>query len=273
MNNKAFLLGVLALIALTTYLFVEAPAPLPDGLPGGKTVPVAVALAITQAENALVRALYTQEIVGAGKQVGLAFREDWRERDVDAGPLPALFLRETARSLEKHPVRLSLFLGSEFPINAANRFTGGQLERFQTIKERREPQVFYAADTQLHTAMFPDIGGVQPCITCHNQHPQSPKTDWQLHDVMGATTWMYPEAEVTLEALMAMIAALRQGFREAYSAYLAKAATFTRLPELGDKWPRDGYYLPTAEVFMAACRQRVSAGTLDAMVRALEGEK
>jgi hypothetical protein len=62
MNNQAFLLGILVLIALTTYLFVEAPAPLPDGLPRGKTVPVAVALAITQAENALVRALYTQEI-------------------------------------------------------------------------------------------------------------------------------------------------------------------------------------------------------------------
>jgi hypothetical protein len=70
---------------------------------------------------------------------------------------------------------------------------------------------------------------------------------------------------VTVEELMTIITALRQGFREAYSAYLAKAETFSRRPEIGKKWPRDGYYLPTVEVFMAEAMRRASPKTLAAL--------
>jgi len=270
MNSKTFLLTVLGLTTLATYFFVEAPTPLPEGGQRGQTLPIAAALSIMQAENATVRALYTQEIVGAGLQVGLAFREDWRERDVAAGPLPALFLRETARYLEKQPIRLSVFLGSDFPINAANRFTGKQMARFQDLKAQRAPQFFYTEDTHLHTAMFPDVGVVQPCITCHNEHQQSPKHDWQLHEVMGATTWLYPAAAVTVEELLAMLTALRQSVRQAYTAYVSKVDTFPHKPTLGQQWPREGYYLPTVDVFMAAYGQRAAVHTLAALVQAVE---
>ena len=47
--------------------------------------------------------------------------------------------------------------------------------------------------------MFPDLASVKPCVTCHNQHPDTPKADWVLGDVMGATTWSYPKANVTMD--------------------------------------------------------------------------
>jgi len=55
------------------------------------------------------RAIWTKEIVGEGKKAGLKFDEHWRDADLEAGPLPALFLRETAKSMERSPLRLSLF--------------------------------------------------------------------------------------------------------------------------------------------------------------------
>ena len=268
--NRSFIVYVLILIALIAYLFVSAPPPLPETKATGAAVPVERVFAIVEAENDIVRALWTQEIVAAGKKVGLKFDEDWREASVEAGPLPALFLRETAKSLEKHPVQLSLFLGSDFPIREANRFAGLQMEKFQRIKATREPEFFFEPSTRMHTAMFSDTAVVEACITCHNEHPQSPKNDWRLNEVMGATTWMYPASEVTLEELMQILRALRQGFREAYSAYLDKAKTFSAPPAIGERWPREGYYLPAVEVFLAEAAKHASHETLAAIHAALE---
>jgi hypothetical protein len=258
------------LIALIVYLFASAPPPLTEHTNIGETIPIEVVFAIVEAENDVVRALYTKEIVGPGQAAGLAFNENWREDEVQAGPLPALFLRETAMSLEKDPVRLSLFLGSDFPVSPANQFKGKQMELFQAIRAQQEPQFFYAEDTQLYTAMFPDVAVAQPCVTCHNGHEQSPKHDWQLNDIMGATTWTYPANSVTLAELMEILTGLRQGFRDAYSAYLTKTESFSKRPEIADKWPRDGYYLPTVEVFMAEVTRQSSAHTLEAIMKAMD---
>src|SRR5262249_3886630 len=176
----------LALAALAVYLFVQAPAPLPEPTTAkGRTIPIETALAIVAAENDVARALYTSEIVGAGKAAGFAFDERWRDPAVQAGPLPALFLREAAKSLLKSPVRLGLFLGSDFPISPANRFTGRQQDASQKIGKTQKAEFFYAEDTQLYTAMFPDYASAPECVDCHNRHAQSPKKDWKLNDMMG----------------------------------------------------------------------------------------
>lgn len=265
MSSRSFTVTVLALMALIVYLFVSAPPPLPENTHAGAKIPIAQAFAIAEAENDVMRALWTKEIVGAGKKAGLKFDEDWQEEGVEAGPLPALFLRETARSLEKNPVRLGLYLGSDFPINDANQFAGIQREKFKIIKATREPQFFYSPDTESNTAMFPDVAVAEVCIKCHNEHDQSPKSDWKLDDVMGATTWTYPAETVTLDELIKILNALRQGFRDAYSAYLAKAQTFAKVPVIGDKWLQDGHYLPTVDVFMGEAIKRASPQTLEAI--------
>lgn len=270
MAKPFFVISALALLALTVYLFVDAPAPLPDGATVGRTIPVEVLLTIAESENDVARGLYTKEIVGAGLKAGLAFEEEWRRDDVQAGPLPALFLRETASSLEKNPARLSLFLGSDFPINASNGFEGIQLEKFAKVKASRGPEIFFSEDTQLYTAMFPDLALAEPCVTCHNEHAQSPKTDWQLDDVMGATTWSYPQERVSHEEALEVLAALRGGFRASYEAYLAEAETFDNRPPIGDLWPRDGYFLPSADVFMTELERRASISTVRALMSSVD---
>jgi hypothetical protein len=269
MNLRRFILVSLALLVLTVYLFVSAPPPLPEKVPAGTAIPVERLFTLVEAENDAVRALWTQAIVGAGKAAGLKFDEHWRDADVEAGPLPALFLRATAVYLEKDPVRLSLFLGSDFPINPANRFEGPQAEKFRLIKETQAPQFFFAADTGLYTAMFADTAVASPCIQCHNEHPDTPKKDWKLHEVMGATTWSYPEASVSTEELLQTVAALRRGFQEAYTAYLKKADGFARRPEIGSKWPRDCYCLPSVPAFMAEVERITSADTLKDLFAAI----
>jgi hypothetical protein len=268
MTRPLFMLTSLLLTALIVYLFVSAPLPLPEQAVANANIAVERVFALVEVENDAARALWTREIVGAGKPVGLSFSEDWREAGEEAGPLPALFLRETAKNLERHPVRLSLFLGSDAPINSANRFEGLQQKAFGRIRATGKPQFFQMPDTRLYTAMFPDEAVTEACVTCHNDHEDSPRNDWKLHDVMGATTWAYPEGRLTAEQMIDVLAALRTSIRGAYQTYLDKAATFSRPPEIGARWPRDGYYLPSADVFMSALGESTAAASLDALLNA-----
>ncbi|HMJ57006.1 MAG TPA: DUF3365 domain-containing protein [Polyangiaceae bacterium] len=249
------------------YLFVNAPALLPEAsTQEGTSMSAREIMEICAAENAAVRELYTKEIVGAGRKSGLKFDEKWRDAKVDAGPLPALFLRETAKSLAKSSVGLGLFLGSDFPISAANRFSGAQADAFQQMRRDRESRYFFMDDLKLHTAMFPDLAVAPVCVDCHNQHPESPKHDWKMGDVMGATTWTLPTSSMPLPDALAAIAVLRKGFRDAYVAYIEKAKTFSSPPQIGSKWPTDGYCLPSPDSFMEEAERRASKETLGRLI-------
>ncbi len=266
--------GLLALgmVILGIYLFVSAPPPLPSEQEGrlSAQIPIDRVMATIAAENDAVRTLYTREIVGKGQTAGLAFDEFWRKEEVLAGPLPALFLREAAGSVQRTDVPLGLFLGSDYPISSANRFQGEQATVFEKVKETREAVIFFDDASQMHTAMFPDLASAQPCVSCHNEHAESPKTDWVMNDVMGATTWTYPRGSVTMEEYLEIVATVRAGFRYAYSEYLVEAAAFTDPPEIGEQWPSDGYFLPSADVFMEEFAQRASAPSIERILSSRE---
>ncbi|MDX2093375.1 MAG: DUF3365 domain-containing protein [Kofleriaceae bacterium] len=255
-----------AVVTLWLYLFVSAPPQLASTSASGATLPIGDVLAMLERENDAARALWTEEIVQRGASVGLTFDERWRDDDVHAGPLPALFLRETARNLERTPLGLSLFLGSPYPVSSANKLTGMQEVHFAQLVATGAPQTFFEASTARWTAMFSDVAVSDACVTCHNEHADSPKRDWQRGEVMGATTWMYPDAHVSVERTVELVAALRASIRLAYRAYLEKVATFPRVPTIGMRWPCEGFSLPTEEVFMAELARRTSQATLLALL-------
>ena len=253
----------LLLLCLSIYLFKTAPVVLDEEQSKqGVQLPVRVLFEVIAAENNVVRTLYTKQIVGKSKISGLKYSEDWSEEEVQAGPLPALFLRAVAQELEKNPVPVSLFLGSDFPISSANAFDGRQDEVFQGIKSTQQPAFFYADSTRRHVAMFPDYAIAAACVDCHNKHPDSPKTDWKLGDMMGATTWLYPDETVTLDEITKTVAVLRASFKKVYAGYLLKTQGFDSPPEVGDKWPGEGNYLPSVEVFFAVYDTQASEQTM-----------
>lgn len=273
MNKQVFVLSVLFLSTVLVYLFATAPPPLADEVAtSGNAIPIESVMRAVAAENDVARALYTKEIVGAGLKAGLEFEEEWQNPSIEAGPLPALFLRSTAASLERNPIPLSLFLGSPYPINASNQFNGAQSGFYDKILADGEPQFFYDDDIERHTAMFADKAVATACVTCHNDHADSPKKDWVLGEVMGATTWSYPDEAVNLESYLRILAGLRKGFRDTYQAYLDKTKTFANPPEIGDLWPKDGNYLPSADVFMDEIVRRSSVNSLHYGMEALSAQ-
>ncbi len=268
MSLKVFLIWCLGFATLATYLFVTAPPPL-EVEEEKRDIPIETAFALLNAQNQEARALYAKEIVGEGKKQGLEFSEKWKRDDVIAGPLPALFLRETAFYLESQPTRLSLFLGSDQPINQANRFTGTQTELFEHIRETREPESFYSKDTGLFVAMFPDLASSEACIDCHNEHADSPKRDWKVGDIMGATTWSYPKSRVSTEEVLEMSETLLGGIGRAYGMVLDELGGLPKKPRIGNKWPRDGYMLPSQETFMKEVRARAAPRLMQGLFAAV----
>jgi adenylate cyclase len=256
--------GLFVLAAI--YLFATRPTPLQAEQASGRTVPVETVFRVVAAENDVARKLWTADIVGAGKKVGLKFDEKWRDPAMEAGPLPALFLRETSTALQRTRIPLGLFLGSDFPIVQSNLFSGIQADRFAQLRKTGEPEFFNAADIGRFTAIFADRAVAPGCVSCHNEHPESPKTDWKLNDIMGATTWSYPKERVSLEELVQIVGALRASFAAAYDAYLTKVATFAKPPEIGDRWPAEGYFIPSKRAFLAEFERRASPNTVERLL-------
>lgn len=256
-------IAALVLVLGIVWAFVTAPPPLADEKALAQAqISIESVMETIAKENDIVRSLYTASIVGAGIKAGLKFDEDWKDPEVEAGPLPALFLREAAASIERSSVPLGLFLGSDYPISPSNRFSGSQAPIFEEVKKNRSPEYFHDSTTGRWTAMFPDFSSVMACVTCHNNHPDSPKTDWVIDDVMGATTWSYPKERVSAEEFLQIIAAVRAGFRDAYQGYLAEIETFEKKPEVGTRWPSDGYYIPDQATFIAEFERRASSATV-----------
>ncbi|WP_283426389.1 c-type heme family protein [Shimia sagamensis] len=198
---------------------------------------------------------------------GLKFGEEWQEPGVEQGPLPALFLRATAAHMETLPPLVGLYLGSDAPINKSNLFGAGQVTAFETVKATRT--AVYSDDAQSgFVAMYPDVAEVAPCVICHNEHPDSPKKDWKLNDVMGATTWTYPRDEVTADEFLGVLDAMYVSVAHTYETYLGKAARFEVPVEISESWPSaDRRILPNVEVFLAEVKAHAAPVVLQAVMR------
>ncbi len=263
--------SVLALAALAVagiYFFATAPADLDDAT-ATRDVPVETLFRLLDAENASIRAIYTGEIVTPGLKIGLKYREDWKTKDVHAGPLPALLLRETANRLQQRVPEVNLFLGSTYPIEASNMFKGAQSTYFAAIERDRKPRFFRDDSTGRYTAMFPDIASAPACVSCHNDHAKSPRKDWKQDDVMGATTWSFARKTLSTDEVIEILAAYRASAMDAYGAYLKKSASFdaaTR-PQLGARWPKEGLYLPDADAFRRRVEEKNSIASLNLLLQ------
>ncbi|WP_281988080.1 c-type heme family protein [Aquimarina aggregata] len=263
--NRYGIKKLVFLLAINSILSLQSCGGVPEEksstTQSSKVFAVAEILTLIAEENDITRTLYTKAIVGAGKKQGLKFDEDWQDDEVEAGPLPALFLRGISSDIRKSPVPLGLYLGSDFPINASNKFIGKQAELFEKIKTNKESQHFFEEDQKLYTSMFADLAVAAPCVNCHNEHKNTTKTDWKLGDVMGATTWQYPSDSLSYKEAIDVIKAYRNGTKAIYTAYLDEIAAFkidSTKPSIGNKWPSKGFFLPTAEVFIDSVRKLTS---------------
>ena len=142
------------------------------------------------------RTVYTKLIVNrlAVKEKVIKASEHWE--DEKALVLPAQMFRYGAERVAEKGADFTYSLLSLWPVNKQNKpETSVEKEGLQFIADN-PGQNFYAeeelGDKTYFTAGYPDIAVAQACISCHNDHKDSPRTDFKLGDVMGGVVIRIP---------------------------------------------------------------------------------
>jgi len=147
------------------------------------------------------RAVYTKRIVNrlAAKEKVIKASEHFK--DEKALVLPAQMFRfgseMVAERAEKNPdINFSYSLQSIWPINKQNApKTDAEKEGLQYVVDNPGKN-YYAeetlGDTKYFTAIYADVAVAPVCVTCHNDHKDTPKSDFKLGDTMGGVVIRIP---------------------------------------------------------------------------------
>ncbi len=121
--------------------------------------------------------------------------EHWQDLD-NGAPLPAQMFRANAEAVKDLTEEFTYSLQSVWPINKQNGpVTNMEKDGLQYVIDH-PGENFYGTeklgDKDYYTAVYPDVAVSEACIRCHNQHKDSPKTDFKLGDVMGGVVVRVP---------------------------------------------------------------------------------
>ena len=153
------------------------------------TIPIETVVDYIHAVIAADREVYTKHAMERMQVKGVvAVAEKYEEKNTL--PLPAQFLLESGRHLDKMGVGVQYRLISSWPINkrniAANALENIGLGHVVTDPDRPYKGVTKVGDTRYFEAIYADRAVTPSCAGCHNAHPNSPRRDFKLNDVIGA---------------------------------------------------------------------------------------
>jgi len=142
------------------------------------------------------RTIYTQKVVNRlmnAEQV-IEASEHWQ--DDKALPLPAQMFRMGAEMVSDQNVGFTYALLSMWPINKQNApKTDAEKVGLQQVADN--PNENYYTEEKLggktyFTAIYADTAVAQACVECHNSHQDSPRSDFEIGDVMGGIVVRIP---------------------------------------------------------------------------------
>ena len=120
--------------------------------------------------------------------------EHWR--DEKALPLPIQMLRMGAELTAAKTDVFTYSLMSKWPVNEENApLTDADITGLDMI-EQDPLKPFYSTETirgvEYFNAYYADIATSPACMSCHNNHADSPRRDFEFGDVMGGVVVRIP---------------------------------------------------------------------------------
>ncbi|MEM7409533.1 MAG: DUF3365 domain-containing protein [Myxococcota bacterium] len=176
------------------WLFVVACQPAPQAASGG-IEPQLMADAL-HAVMESDRTVYTRNVVNrlVKEQGVIKASEHWKEEP--ALPLPAQMFRMGAEMVAKKDVGFSYALLSQWPINKQNTARTDVEKAGLKFVADNKGENFYAEEElggqKYFTAVYADTAVAPACVSCHNEHKDTPKSDFELGDVMGGVVLRIP---------------------------------------------------------------------------------
>lgn len=147
------------------------------------------------------RTVYTRQVVNRLVKKDKVIKATEHFKDDKALPLPAQMFRfgseYAMKRAEKMPdVNFSYSLQSLWPINKQNApKTKAEEEGLKFVAEHKGEN-YYTTETlggkKYFTAVYADTAVAPVCVSCHNAHPDTPKKDFKIGDVMGGVVIRIP---------------------------------------------------------------------------------
>ncbi|MEM7400581.1 MAG: DUF3365 domain-containing protein [Pseudomonadota bacterium] len=147
------------------------------------------------------RAVYTKKIVNRLVKKEKVIKASEHFEDEKALVLPAQMFRfgaeMVAEKAEKNPdINFSYSLQSLWPINKQNApATDAEKEGLKFVVDNKG-QNYYTTEElggiTYFTAVYADVAVAPVCASCHNDHKDTPKSDFKVGDVMGGVVIRIP---------------------------------------------------------------------------------
>lgn len=142
------------------------------------------------------RTVYTRVVVNRLQNEEKVIKASEHWKDEKALPLPAQMFRYGAEMVSEKNKDFSYQLLSLWPVNKQNApRTEAEKTGLKFVVDNKGEN-YYATETlggvTYFTAVYPDQAVAPACVTCHNAHKDSPRTDFKLGDVMGGVVIRIP---------------------------------------------------------------------------------
>ena len=134
------------------------------------------------------RTTYSLVIVDRlAKSHSLKATEDWKRKNTL--PLPAQFFMMSSRMSNQRGIGLRYRLMSLWPINPKNAPSSPtEKSGLNQVAEKPDQPFTWVVQKNgiwYYEAIYPDKAVAESCVSCHNHHPKSRKTDFKIGDVLG----------------------------------------------------------------------------------------
>jgi len=145
------------------------------------------------------RTVYTRVIVNRLTLQDKVITASEHFEDDHALALPAQMFRFGSEMVASKTDDFSYSLQSLWAVNRQNMpRTEIEMQGLTYISENPGER-FYGEEelggVKYFTAIYPDIAVAPACISCHNEHPDSPRRDFELNEVMGGVVVRIPLSE------------------------------------------------------------------------------
>lgn len=142
------------------------------------------------------RTVYTRNVVNRLTKEAKVIEASEHWKDEPALPLPAQMFRMGAEMVAEKDVGFTYGLLSKWPINKQNTpRTEVEIAGLDFVAANKGKN-FYAEETlggqKYFTAVYADTAVAPACVSCHNEHKDTPRTDFELGDVMGGVVLRIP---------------------------------------------------------------------------------
>ncbi|SFI22756.1 Tll0287-like domain-containing protein [Albimonas pacifica] len=169
---------------------IAVPAMAADGIPPQRVADMLHAVMNSD------RTVYTRMVVNrlANKEGVIKASEHFE--DDKALPLPAQMFRFGAEMVADQTEEFTYSLLSLWPVNKQNApKTDAEKEGLEYVAENVGENWYGEEELggqTYFTAVYADTGVAEACVSCHNEHKDSPRTDFELGDVMGGVVIRIP---------------------------------------------------------------------------------